>query len=178
METTEQLALRVARELRKDPNSKSLILDDEAPEFLNRCLSELEKQQEPVAYLKFWGHQWYAGHGNIEADTGYEVCANGDIGDDGKLAFPVYEHPAIPQPAAVPDAMPADRADWTTGQWASHFGGRHKDNNLMNYYEFGSLMAVDAMMQRFGLVQRQVGWNMCRDAMLSAAGKVKEDSYQ
>lgn len=61
------------------------------------------KQQEPVAYLKFWGHQWYAGHGNVEADTGYEVCANGDIGDDGKLAFPVYEHPAIPQPAAVPD---------------------------------------------------------------------------
>lgn len=79
------------------------------------------------------------------------------------------KYPAIPQPAAVPDAMPADRADWTTGQWASHFGGRHKDNNLMNYYEFGSLMAVDAMMQRFGLVQRQVGWNMCRDAMLSAA---------
>ena len=166
-ETIEQLALRVASEC--DLFGAKQPPDVAIKDFAKALRSELAKQQEPVAYLKFWGRQWYAGHGNVEADTGYEVCANVDIGDDGKLAFPVYEHPAITHPAAVPDAMPADRADWTTGQWASHFGGRHKDNNLMNYYEFGSLMAVDAMMQRFGLVQRQVGWNMCRDAMLSAA---------
>ena len=68
----------------------------------------------------------------------------------------------------IPEELPASRADWTMGQWAEHFGGRHKDDNPANYYEFGSLMAVSAMLQRFGLVQRQVGWNLCRKTMLDA----------
>lgn len=69
---------------------------------------------------------------------------------------------------AVPEKQLSDRFNWTYGQWAEHVGGRHKDDNPLNYYEFGSFMAVAKMLDLYGEVQQKRGWNACRDAMLAA----------
>lgn len=50
--------------------------------------------QKPIAWLRFWAAQHYAGHGDIECDEGYEVCKEGDKGADGSPAFPVFDRPA------------------------------------------------------------------------------------
>ncbi|MNE69772.1 hypothetical protein D3C80_1655190 [compost metagenome] len=77
--------------------------------------------------------------------------------------FPVYG----PQPATVvPDEQHSERFGWTLGQWAEHVGGHHQGNDPANYYEFGSFMAVAAMLRQFGTVQQKLGWNACRAAML------------
>lgn len=78
----------------------------------------------------------------------------------------IYRHA---QPATVvPDEQHSERFDWTLGQWAEHVGGRHQGDDPANYYEFGSFMAVAAMLRQFGTVQQKLGWNACRAAMLQA----------
>lgn len=66
----------------------------------------------------------------------------------------------------VPDEQHSERFGWTLGQWAEHVGGHHQGNDPANYYEFGSFMAVAAMLRQFGTVQQKLGWNACRAAML------------
>lgn len=80
-----------------------------------------------------------------------------------RVIQPLYT--ATPAPV-VPDIQHSERFDWTFGQWAEHLGGRHQNNDPGCYYEFGSFMAVAEMMRQFGNVQRKVGWNACRAAML------------
>lgn len=77
--------------------------------------------------------------------------------------IPLYAAPPAP---IVPDIQHSERLDWTLGQWASHLGGRHQNNDPTCYYEFGSFMAVAEMLRQFGNVQQKVGWNACRAAML------------
>jgi hypothetical protein len=79
--------------------------------------------------------------------------------------FPVY---APPVAVSVPDEQHSERFNWTLGQWAEHLGGHYQGNNPENYYEFGSFMAVAAMLSQFGTVQQKLGWNACRAAMLQA----------
>lgn len=72
-------------------------------------------------------------------------------------------------PAQVPDALPdTGREKWTFGEWCEHFGGRHRDENPLNYYEFGSMWAIAKMLSSFGNTQQRIGWNACRAAMISA----------
>jgi len=61
-------------------------------------LAALKASQEPVAHLKFWAYQRNLGDGNVDHDTGFEVCQAGEIGDDKSPAFPVF---AAPVPAAT-----------------------------------------------------------------------------
>lgn len=82
-----------------------------------------------------------------------------------RVIQPLYT--ATPAPV-VPDIQHSERFDWTFGQWAEHLGGRHQNNDPGCYYEFGSFMAVAEMMRQFGNVQRKVGWNACRAAMLQS----------
>lgn len=72
----------------------------------------------------------------------------------------------------VPDEQHSERFGWTLGQWAEHVGGHHQGNDPENYYEFGSFMAVAAMLRQFGTVQQKLGWNACRAAMLQ--GKAEQ----
>jgi hypothetical protein len=75
-----------------------------------------EDTQEPVAWLRFWSAQYSMGEGNIGVDEGLEVCDEGDIGMDGRPAFPVYATPAAAtgkaDDASAADAMDAARYRW------------------------------------------------------------------
>lgn len=75
---------------------------------------------------------------------------------------------APPAPMAVPDEQHSERFEWSYEDWANHLGGRHQNNDPACYYEFGSFMAVAEMLRQFGNVQRKIGWNSCRVAMLKA----------
>lgn len=59
---------------------------------------------EPVAYLKFWAAQYSMGESNIGVDEGLEVCSAGEIGMDGREAFPVYASPSAAAGSASPAA--------------------------------------------------------------------------
>jgi len=105
---------------------------------------------EPVAHLKFWASQSWSGSGNhdIEHGEGLEVCNAGEIGDDGKPAFPVYATPPATTGASTAprptdddlwDATLRDRdayhewADKLADAIANHFGvdiGEHSNQNL------------------------------------------------
>lgn len=76
---------------------------------------------------------------------------------------------ATPAPVSVPDEQHSERFNWTLGQWAEHVGGHYQGNDPANYYEFGSFMAVSAMLSQFGTVQQKLGWNAYRAAMLQGA---------
>lgn len=80
--------------------------------------------------------------------------------------MPLYAAP--PAPVDVPDEQHSERFDWSYENWANHLGGRHQNNDPACYYEFGSFMAVAEMLRQFGNVQRKVGWNAYRTAMLKA----------
>ncbi|MGS4823243.1 DUF551 domain-containing protein [Raoultella terrigena] len=111
------------------------------------ALASLEA--EPVAFVK----------------SGYALCYYRPPSEYGlKIGDKLY---AAAQPATVvPDEQHSERFDWTLGQWAEHVGGRHQGDDPANYYEFGSFMAVAAMLRQFGIVQQKLGWNACRAAML------------
>jgi len=70
----------------------------------------LHMPQEPVAHLKFWAAQSWSGNGNhdIDCGEGLEVCEAGEIGADGKPAFPVFLH-AIPGALAMAPKQEAPR---------------------------------------------------------------------
>lgn len=113
------------------------------------ALASLEA--EPVAFVK----------------SGYALCYYRPPSEYGlKIGDKLY---AAAQPATVvPDEQHSERFDWTLGQWAEHVGGRHQGGDPANYYEFGSFMAVAAMLRQFGTVQQKLGWNAFRAAMLQA----------
>lgn len=76
--------------------------------------------------------------------------------------------------ACVPESFEkTGRELWTVGDWCEHFGGRHKDDNPLNYYEFGSMWAIAKMMQSHAITHRRIGWNQCREAMISKIGDQK-----
>lgn len=89
--------------------------------------------------------------------------ANGDY----NMFVPMKSAIPAPAPVAVPDEKHSERFAWSYKQWAEHLGGRHQNNDPACYYEFGSFMAVAEMLRQFGNVQRKVGWNTCRAAMLN-----------
>jgi len=55
---------------------------------IRRYIEECGKNA--IAWLRFWAGQMASPDGGIEADEGYEVCRQGDIGADGSAAFPVF----------------------------------------------------------------------------------------
>ncbi|EOY5443401.1 DUF3850 domain-containing protein [Cronobacter dublinensis] len=87
---------------------------------------------------------------------------------DPRRVIKLYAEPPAP---VVPDEQHSERFDWSYENWANHLGGRHQNNDPACYYEFGSFMAVAEMLRQFGNVQRKVGWNACRAAMLAAPVK-------
>ena len=99
-----------------------------------------------------------------DIDTGEKIIRSDRSCFEGSCQ-PLYTAPPAP---IVPDIQHSERLDWTLGQWASHLGGRHQNNDPTCYYEFGSFMAVAEMLRQFGNVQQKVGWNACRAAMLQA----------
>lgn len=124
-------------------------------ETMRIALASLEA--EPVAWL--YSASFERGH------------VEGELTDAPGCDMPVYAAP--PAPVSVPNEQHSERFDWTYGQWAEHLGGRHQNNDPANYYEFGSFMAVAEMLRQFGNVQRKVGWNAYRTAMLQ--GYVEND---
>jgi hypothetical protein len=58
--------------------------------------------QKPVAWLRFWARQSYSGRGDIDYGEGLEVCMEGERGDDGVAAFPVYGSPTTNGAAGAP----------------------------------------------------------------------------
>lgn len=99
METTEQLALRVAK---KFLNSYGCMAKHEIKDFAEAFLSELEKQQEPFGVVLV----------NTEDEEAVAFYSPDMVQDKAQLKdrfalVPVFIHPAIPQPAAVPDAIAA-----------------------------------------------------------------------
>ncbi|WP_434082693.1 hypothetical protein [Enterobacter cloacae] len=100
------------------------------------------------------------------------IAANGQADwENFKDGTRLYTAPPAP---IVPDIQHSERLDWTLGQWASHLGGRHQNNDPTCYYEFGSFMAVAEMLRQFGNVQQKVGWNACRAAMLQAGNHTEQ----
>ena len=81
-------------------------------------------------------------------------------------AFELISSLKLPAPVSVPDEQHSERFEWSYEDWANHLGGRHQNNDPACYYEFGSFMAVAEMLRQFGNVQRKIGWNVCRAAML------------
>lgn len=62
----------------------------------------------------------------------------------------------------VPEEIPpTGREQWTVGEWCEHFGGRYKEENPLNYYEFGSMWAIAKMLESFATTQQRIGWNAC-----------------
>ncbi|GAB2927703.1 hypothetical protein [Rheinheimera gaetbuli] len=67
--------------------------------------------------------------------------------------------------AFIPAPLERPRSNWTAGQWMEHVGGRYKDNDPLNYFEFGSLQAVVTMLRQFAADQQKAGWNACCEEM-------------
>lgn len=107
--------------------------------------------------------------GQIQISIGPE-CPHNRSGGYATPWFAIYT--TSPAAASVPDEQHSERFDWTLGQWAEHVGGHYQGNDPANYYEFGSFMAVAAMLSQFGTVQQKLGWNACRAAMLHGAEPV------
>jgi hypothetical protein len=54
----------------------------------------------------------------------------------------------LQQPIKLPNTT-TNRHEWTTWQWIEHVGGRYQHGDPGDYIEFGSVMAVGAMLQQF-----------------------------
>lgn len=134
----------------------------EASALARIALASLEA--EPVA----WAHRLINKRNGVVHPWVYgsaEACpSEGDIFNIEVM--PLYSAP--PAPVSLPDEQHSERFNWTLGQWAEHVGGHYQGNDPANYYEFGSFMAVAAMLCQFGTVQQKIGWNACRAAMLQA----------
>jgi hypothetical protein len=91
-------AIKIALDSLKEP--RQLDSDGVRVEVSNEALDvvityvESLKEQEPVAYLKFWAGRMMSPDGGVETDEGLEVCRKGEIGADKLPAFPVYTAPA------------------------------------------------------------------------------------
>jgi hypothetical protein len=77
----------------------------------------------PIAWLKFWAAQYSMGEGNIGVDEGLEVCNPGEIGMDGKPAFPVYAAPTAGAATTSEDAWDAARYRFIEQHATMHGGG-------------------------------------------------------
>ena len=163
-------------EFNKEANPVNILALVEALEKAQRRIAELEGvDSEPVAEV-------------IQKLNGYDrplylVAIESEV-EEGDVLYRHAQQPVVSelqplvsevgaqvseQPATVvPDEQHSERFDWTFGQWAEHVGGRHQGDDPANYYEFGSFMAVAAMLCQFGTVQQKLGWNACRAAMLQA----------
>lgn len=126
------------------PGSNVVLPAEEAEELARIALASLEA--EPVGTFR-------------KGPCGYSPSFHED-------AMPLYAAP--PAPVSLPDEQHSERFNWTLWQWAEHVGGHYHGNDPANYYEFGSFMAVAAMLCQFGTVQQKIGWNACRAAMLQA----------
>lgn len=108
---------------------------------------------KPVAKVETVGVCWYADNG---------------VPRKPAVGAALYAAAPAPAPVSVPDEQHSERFEWSYEDWANHLGGRHQNNDPACYYEFGSFMAVAEMLRQFGNVQRKIGWNVCRAAMLKA----------
>lgn len=102
-ETIEQLAHRIGNQVRHEYEGEDVNQAFIDVEILRRCLSELGKQQEPVATLHDDGcFTWK----NDELRLQYDRERAG-------WRMDVYANAAIPQPAAVPEFQIGDRVRTT-----------------------------------------------------------------
>ncbi|WP_260513612.1 hypothetical protein [Serratia fonticola] len=131
--------------------------------------AELEQRlQQPAPTVSFYrdgiiaAAKWVDGqreafdseNGRHDPDTGTFEFGNSaqeehsstlqDIADGIRALHPQAEQ----QPIKLPD-MTTNRHEWTTWQWIEHVGGRYQHGDPMDYIEFGSVMAVEAMLKQF-----------------------------
>ncbi len=124
---------------------------EEAEAMARMLLAGLDSK--PVAKVETVGVCWYADNG---------------VPRKPAVGAALYAAAPAPAPVSVPDEQHSERFEWSYEDWANHLGGRHQNNDPACYYEFGSFMAVAEMLRQFGNVQRKIGWNVCRAAMLKA----------
>ena len=72
---------------------------------------------------------------------------------------------------SIPEQLePTGREGWTVGEWCEHFGGRHRNNDPLNYYEFGSVQAIAALLRSHARTAYRSGWNDHRTALTHPEG--------
>jgi len=145
------------------PDTLKLVTD-----FSSALAEKLYKAQLKYGYDADWKQDGWPSQ--CQADFQQHI-AKGDPRDVAAYCAFMWYHgwKTEPAPVSLPDEQHSERFNWTLGQWAEHVGGHYQGNDPANYYEFGSFMAVAAMLCQFGTVQQKIGWNACRAAMLAAA---------
>ena len=136
-------------------------------DFSSALAEKLYKAQLKYGYDADWKQDGWPSQ--CQADFQQHI-AKGDPRDVAAYCAFMWYHgwKTEPAPVSLPDEQHSERFNWTLGQWAEHVGGHYQGNDPANYYEFGSFMAVAAMLCQFGTVQQKIGWNACRAAMVNA----------
>lgn len=104
---------------------------------------------EPIAHLRFWASQSWSGNGNhgVEHGEGLEVCQPGEVGDDGKPAFPVFATP--PATTGARTAQVIDHNEWAHVAYAEdgklHWMTGRKFDNCELYARYPSVGASTAL---------------------------------
>ncbi|HHJ2687913.1 TPA: hypothetical protein ACQIUU_003938 [Escherichia coli] len=144
------------------PDTLKLVTD-----FSSALAEKLYKAQLKYGYDADWKQDGWPSQ--CQADFQQHI-AKGDPRDVAAYCAFMWYHgwKTEPAPVSLPDEQHSERFNWTLGQWAEHVGGHYQGNDPANYYEFGSFMAVAAMLCQFGTVQQKIGWNACRAAMVNA----------
>ena len=144
------------------PDTLKLVTD-----FCSALAEKLYKAQLKYGYDADWKQDGWPSQ--CQADFQQHI-AKGDPRDVAAYCAFMWYHgwKTEPAPVSLPDEQHSERFNWTLGQWAEHVGGHYQGNDPANYYEFGSFMAVAAMLCQFGTVQQKIGWNACRAAMVNA----------
>lgn len=163
-------ALVVPAELH--PDTLKLVTD-----FSSALAEKLYKAQLKYGYDEDWKQDGWPSQ--CQADFQQHI-AKGDPSDVAAYCAFMWYHgwKTEPAPVSLPDEQHSERFNWTLGQWAEHVGGHYHGNDPANYYEFGSFMAVAAMLCQFGTVQQKIGWNACRAAMLQRSEPVTDNTNQ
>ena len=154
------------------PDTLKLVTD-----FRSALAEKLYKAQLKYGYDADWKQDGWPSQ--CQADFQQHI-AKGDPMDVAAYCAFMWYHgwETEPAPVSLPDEQHSERFNWTLGQWDEHVGGHYHGNDPANYYEFGSFMAVAAMLCQFGTVQQKIGWNACRAAMLQRSEPVTDNTNQ
>ncbi|HBE9078876.1 hypothetical protein [Serratia fonticola] len=80
----------------------------------------------------------------------------------------------LEQPIKLPNTT-TNRHEWTTWQWIEHVGGRYQHGCPMDYIEFGSVMAVGAMLKQFQRTVIAVALVEIKNSLRLQGFKVEEE---
>lgn len=136
----------------------------------------LHMPQEPVAHLKFWAAQSWSGNGNhdIDCGEGFEVCEPGEIGADGKPAFPVFMH-AIPGALAMAPKQEARKPTDISKRLREYAG-----NNGYSHNNYADTMraAADEIERYYGSMLNWKKTAEAKDAAPAAANGALTDERE